>query len=412
MKVNQSVIYSKYIALLLAGLPILQIGQFILNIELSHYYPIVLFLSSPFIYILMINKTSYSRIAVYWLILGLIIVLLIFLSSLFNDTLTHSAQHLFNLSTVMALGMIFCFYIDPKSAKFFLIILFLLSIITGIYIVRGAVLYSSNFRMGYDDIKSYLFIAMYANLGVVISLALLLFYKANRKILGVIFMLCLASVVFSLSRGALITLIIIPFLFFLIWTKRLGLSFLSRKTITFIGISVLLIIAATWLLPEYTTSRLLRLFFNEYGTVEVNLMDTRKNLWIEYFSDIVESPFLGYGAGYWYPNYPHNIFIQLWLDGGVFAAIAGLLFFTLPIIVMVYRLIFSERDDIWLPSAVLGAYLVFFIDYMKSHEIYTGITLFILAGLCMGLCNSYFSVKTRRRNLTKKNSTGLMQASV
>lgn len=111
-------------------------------------------------------------------------------------------------------------------------------------------------------------------------------------------------------------------------------------------------------------------------------------MWAAAWESISKSPVMGYGlgssgvmSGRVEGLYPHNLFLQAWVDGGLigFLLLATLIF--IPISLMLRRLITANQYDLWLPYGCMILFLI--AEYMKSYSLYTGRVLFLSSVLLM-----------------------------
>jgi O-antigen ligase len=104
----------------------------------------------------------------------------------------------------------------------------------------------------------------------------------------------------------------------------------------------------------------------------------RGALWTTSIENIVQSPITGYGlgtsgimAGAHEAHYPHNLFLQVWLDGGIisFLLLLGLVVF--PFLYALWQLIRGRLpSNHWIVYPAL--FLFLFLEYSKSSNFYTG----------------------------------------
>jgi O-antigen ligase len=82
-------------------------------------------------------------------------------------------------------------------------------------------------------------------------------------------------------------------------------------------------------------------------------------------------------------DYPHNWLLQVWLDGGVVAAVLCLATLAIApaVIVRLGRRARLVRRVVWLP--LLGAYIFLLLEFAKSSDFYAERGLFALAVLAV-----------------------------
>ena len=123
----------------------------------------------------------------------------------------------------------------------------------------------------------------------------------------------------------------------------------------------------------------------------------RGAMWREALGYIQDSPFLGYGLS---SNgllvsgtevaHPHNMFLQVWLDGGALAVITLLLILMVPVFSFLRNLGGAGRINEALLFPFVGMFFFLFLEYSKSGNFYTARGLFIFA-----LCVVFLAEKRR-----------------
>ncbi len=240
----------------------------------------------------------------------------------------------------------------------------------------------------------YLTVAQFVGLGAVMASLRAMTARAQglRVAIAVVLM---AGLALSLARGALIAALLVVAaggIYVALQSRRRAWSVGSWILVQLRRTGRLLILAAGVAVVilgafqvERTRLRLLRLVLG--GEL---LGGPRARLWERAAASIGDAPVLGHGlgasglmSGAGEDDYPHNWLLQVWLDGGVVAAILCLA--TLAIapgaIARLGRGARAARKTVWLP--LLGAYLFLLLEFAKSSDFYAARGLFALAVLAV-----------------------------
>jgi len=153
---------------------------------------------------------------------------------------------------------------------------------------------------------------------------------------------------------------------------------------------------------ERTKSRLIRMI-----SIKNELMRGGRGIrWKNAWEGIIDSPFFGYGLG---GNgliigndsyYPHNMLLQIWLDGGIVALILGILFMTYPIYLYFKNTKYTKYDPT--STILLLLYLFYCLYYSKSGNFYTARVLIISGVLLVFWVSFEKSIKHVRTKLKRK----------
>jgi O-antigen ligase len=248
--------------------------------------------------------------------------------------------------------------------------------------------------------KKYLVVGRVLGLGTVAASLQLLTSRERPTYLWLIALTTLVGLALSLARGPLlwtlgILLLAGLFLSAQMRTRResvwawLG----SRMKKAALGTGVFVLIGGiigVALQVERTARRLRRL-------VSGNELEAggRGALWITSLENIAQAPISGYGlgssgvmAGAYEGYYPHNLFLQAWLDGGVvaFLLLFGLVLF--PFVLVVWHLSAGQlRSNAWIPG--LGLFLFLVLEYSKSINFYAARLLLVMGIVAVwGICSA------------------------
>lgn len=236
---------------------------------------------------------------------------------------------------------------------------------------------------GYLDI-GYLAWSQLIGMGAITSFAMLLFspeYKGKRA--GFITVFLFIGLAISLARGALIVgvgLAVIMTLYYFKTNKKKSYSLTewfknkSFRILGFFSIGIVILAASQ---IERTASRFLDLLGGSLGG--------REGMWLNSIYGFLEAPLIGYGLGnsgmvsVGRPNYyPHNMFLQVLIDGGIIPAILLTIICLYPII-RTYTF-FKKHHltyKLWIP--ILSMYIFLFAEYFKSSNFYESRVFFAVA---------------------------------
>ncbi len=239
---------------------------------------------------------------------------------------------------------------------------------------------------------SYLVPARVLGLGAVSSGLSLLTSRSRSHFLWIAFPILLVALAMSLARGALISTLGILLLAAVFLSVRLPTSrrtiwtwLASRLKKLSLGFGIIATVGLTVFLAfqvERTAVRLRRMFFSFGQELESG---GRGALWRTAFENIMEAPLTGFGlgssgimAGAHEAYYPHNLFLQVWLEGGVIAFLLLSVLVAFPFLFCVWYLMKGEvHSTIWIPQLGLFAFLV--LEYLKSTNFYTGRLLIVVS---------------------------------
>lgn len=210
----------------------------------------------------------------------------------------------------------------------------------------------------------------------------------HRRWWAALALVSLAGLALSLARGALLSavfIIVVTGILLLLIRRgdRSSFTALVRSSLgRMAGALVILGASATTfylaLQVERTANRMTRFFSGS----ELQA-GGRGALWETAMESIAAAPFLGYGLG---SNglmsgtsdslYPHNMILQVWLDGGVIGLVLLLAVLTLPFFIMLRD---WRWDAAWQRRCVplVGMYLFLALEFAKSSNFYGARILFL-----------------------------------
>ena len=255
-----------------------------------------------------------------------------------------------------------------------------IGVATGAYVLYG--------YTAVDSLRGYevLFRDFYLNVSQSIGAAAVgltvytLFARERRWWQVAVIPLLFIALALSLARGALLfgLLVSVVAIFYALYRMSIDRSSIRKylgsvlkKATGFgaiVGGGIMVITVA--LAVERTARRLERLISGE-GASSV---EERLSLWRASWESIQDAPIWGHGLG---SNgimtgaseafYPHNFFLQVWLDGGIVAALLTAFVVGLPIIMFFTR---GEKVDS-VGLSFFAIYIFMLLEYSKSYNFYT-----------------------------------------
>lgn len=255
----------------------------------------------------------------------------------------------------------------------------------GVYVIYGYATVDS--LAGYDVIFGDFYLTVAQSIGAAtVGLTVYTLFAPDRRwwqILLVPFLFL--TLALSLARGALLfaLFVVVLAVFYALYRKPLGrssigayLKGIAGKTVgagAILGVGA--VVFAVALTVEKTARRLFLLFSGGGSSVALRL-----KLWRASWESISEAPILGYGlgsnglmAGATEVTYPHNFLLQVWLDGGIMAALLTLIVVSLPL----WAFLTSKKRAGAINLSLLGVYIFMVLEYSKSYNFYTSRLLFI-----------------------------------
>lgn len=211
--------------------------------------------------------------------------------------------------------------------------------------------------------------------------------KKRRYVLTIVLF---AGLAFSLARGALVFGVVVTTVFMiagiLLRSHKIGnTSHRARRMLNTLAVLVAILLCMSLVVwgamqVERTRSRFARMLVDRDAA-----FSGRLGIWSTSWANIARSVIFGYGIGSsgimsigTESAYPHNIILQVWLDGGVVAAVATITILLLPYYAAWLVLRFAKRrtDLSWLPYLAMYSFVL--LEYMKSTNSYSARDLFLL----------------------------------
>ena len=335
-----------------------------------------------------IPRLPVRRTTLGYLVLLHVLLAWLALSSLWTHSGGQYRNDLFYLLLVSILSLLMVFTLEWVGLSQLLVGISVAGVFFGLFVVAEFLI------LGAFDTKGTRLSEVYLTVANVIGMAatgagirFLVGPKFSRK-WALVALILLVQLSLSLARGALLSamaLIIVGVGMLALGQLSPRLSFRRWKHDALKVFSVVLIIVFAMTLGlqiERTRTRLQRMFTgNELAE------GGRGDIWGQSLASIREVPLQGYGLGSngyysrgYDQGYPHNLFLQVWLDGGVLAVflLAGVAL--IPGFLSLRSLVFrgqERRAVLILP--LLGMYIFQFLEFSKSGNFYAGRGFFLLA---------------------------------
>jgi O-antigen ligase len=328
-----------------------------------------------------------------WVYASLTTLLVVWLActSLWTTSMDQYLTDLILLLAVVAVVGTGAIALSPAAVSRMPILVCLVGVATVAYIVADYVTIGDLSGYGSNLHEFYLTASSILGLGAVIAALEFLTNDRHRLRSGFLAAILLVGVALSLGRGALLSslllILVIGTLANLAEMVASGgrgprLRPMVNIAMIFVAVSSTLLIA---LRIERTRDRLIRLIS---GTELES--GGRGELWHNALRGIVDAPVKGHGLGAngvisagFDEAYPHNLFLQVWIDGGFVATFLLSVIVAVPLLVAVHRVLSCRvrSRSSWIP--LLGAYCFSVLEYAKSNNFYTAARTMFLLGLCV-----------------------------
>jgi O-antigen ligase len=283
---------------------------------------------------------------------------------------------------MLFLVIITALLVNERVAKAFAPCIAVFGCLASVHVGLGYVTAGSLEGFSANVYKAYLVAGSITGAAAIAATGLVVTAGTRRAALGwtLVAIVCLGGVALSLARGALVfslllSLVIVAYaLIFNGQTLQIrgGAIFARWRPIAAFSVLLgLLTIAITAAMQiERTAARLERLFSgHELAS------GGRGELWSTALANIDRNAWVGYGlgssgikAGTTEALYPHNLLLQVWLDGGILALVAVLIWLACPVVIFLA----SARAQRIKNIALFCFFLFYVLEYMKSADFYTG----------------------------------------
>jgi O-antigen ligase len=345
------------------------------------------------------EKHRIPRVVTFYVSLWLLFICWLLASSLWRIRGIGIYSESILLVGMMGVAVLAVFALNPGAIKKTVPAFYVVGFAVAVF-VFGSYLQAGSLR-GYGSVlaESYLVAARVLGLGAVAASLRLMTRGRWSTPLALTAGILITALGFSLARGALLSglgILLLTAIFLAlrlpthretIWTwlrsriKKISLGF---GVITVIGLAI---VAA--LQVERNAVRLRRMFSG--NELEAG---GRGALWSTSLENITESPILGYGlgssgvmAGAHEGHYPHNLFLQVWLDGGIIAFLLLAILLVFPFGLAAWHLRRSGLgSSTWLEF--LGLFTFLILEYSKSTDFYTARLLVIIGTMTVWAIHS------------------------
>ena len=318
--------------------------------------------------------------------------ILLFISSLLLSTWWVSSRiyyqdDLVNLAIITIITVAVFVSFNMSSATYFLKWVIFFGILSTYYLIQSYI--SAGSLRGYNISDQYLVLSQSIGAGTVVCFTGALTTFRNTKFYLFLSLILFTGLALALGRSALLSSIfiaVITWLLYLLSKKKKNYSindWIKNNFRTLFGIAFILLTVTGVIFiafqVERTAGRLIRMFTgNELAA------GGRGELWMNALKGISESPLIGYGLGssglissMKEGYYPHNLFLQTWLDAGVLAFITLLIICWYPLYrAIIFRLFINKKNLKWVP--LIGYYCFLFLEYSKSTDFYEARMFFVI----------------------------------
>ncbi len=327
-------------------------------------------------------KFSINSIGYFYFVLLLFLYLL--LSGFWHSFGLSLTQDIIKIIFIVFVSTSVILTFNLRAAEHFVNWVIFFSVISTILLISYYVQAASLRGFG---IGNYLTRAQLIGVGALACYSKLLFYPSNHKKLylfltGLLFL----GLALSLARAAFLTGVVLAVFITLFYfhthkAKSYTLTewFFNKSTriLSFVFVGLVIIVAFQ---VERTADRLRRLLGGSIGA--------RQDLWENSVIGFLEAPIIGYGLGSSgmvsfdsATYYPHNLYLQVLIDGGIIAFLL-LLSITIFPLIYAYRLYMNGyltlKTYIWIP--IITCYSFLLLEFAKSSNFYDA-RVFIALGI-------------------------------
>lgn len=382
-----------FISMSLGVLFEISIGSLKYNFEFIEPTLIAVFL---YIVINLWNKNKYHKIPGP-LIMMLLILLTMFSYSLLSLSWTDYGLSVLPGSIVFFYGVISIFianYYFQKDSNLYVIVsrLFVLIIIIQLFINIYEGMASG--VTGFYELKDYArtLIGKSNFISIFIAFDLIYEFISKDKHWVVFLLIDLIAIIFTISRGAIVTVVLALGVFFII--AMFNKNF-NRKSIL-LSISVLIIIFVVFMVVTPPGRELLQGLSAGLGA---NTVSTRQVLWKEAFTETIANPM---GVGIVWRNDPHNfIFSSLRNLGFMFGTIY-IVVIASPLFLFLHPIILRlSKKTIGLLVAYLSVFIHSFIEVFYFTKLSVSWSMFTIVFIFIMVMKDMEKITTDDNSLTK-----------
>jgi len=321
-----------------------------------------------------INKNVAAYILIAWILFGWLISSIMW-------TLSSWKEDLFLVISLLAIITLAGFLVKRSTIEKYLIYLIIGTFFVTLFVLKetGALLNISGY--GTRVHEAYLTLSLPQGLALAISV----FHFANKSSFKIKLFWFFSSMFFvlglgvGLARGSLVFCffaIIVISLFYL-WNYQ-GIFYKKIKEYGKYIFAITIFLGGLLLVAfnvERTASRLARMI-DISGEL---LGGGRGRLWSSAWQGIGEAPIIGHGLGMnsvIVGSYPHNLFLQVWIDGGIIAVLFLLLLILLPIVLFLKKFKNHHKDPKFL--SLFSIIIILILEFSKSFDFYSARSLLIV----------------------------------
>ena len=321
-----------------------------------------------------------------------LLFLYLLISALWNVYDVNLNENIINILFIGALIFSVAIAFNKRSVDYFLHWMVVFAVFTTFTYIYHYINIGS-FR-GYG-IPAYLTRSLILGMGAIIAISKLLFFEnVNNKLYASITVFLFFGLSISLGRAALlassmISLILIAVYYRNNWPKSYSMTeYFKNKSSLIVVLSILGVLGIVVTQIERTFNRLIRLFTGREFTTQ------RVDLWKDSVIGFFDAPIFGHGLSSSGPiiefNYPHNMYLQVLVEGGIFAFILLIIISLYPILktyLLNRRGLLSTY--VWIP--LISCYVFLIINFSLAINFYEGRVL-VAMGLVMVILLNYIRI--------------------
>ncbi len=349
-------------------------------------------------------RSKFPFTVILYVTLGSTLCLWLMMSSFWTISTTQFPVDLALLGTILILILSCSVLIDTRTIEILLVLIFSLAAMIGLLVVGEFLLLGNLQAFGTHLYRVYLTVAHLLGLAATGAAVRYLVPGPRSWVWSIFALVLFMELALSLARGALLSALMIfiissiLILLYQLWRNPGYRSWVDGATKFFITFLLGLATIVMAMQIERTKVRLMRLFsgteLEEGG---------RGMIWREALRNIQDSPWTGFGLSSNGPlsmgreiDYPHNLFLQVWLDGGIPALILLTLTLSIPLFAFLRTLAKKDSGHEYLLFPLVGIFTFLFLEYSKSGNFYTSRDLFLF-GLFIVILADKTSVKRTAR---------------
>ena len=277
----------------------------------------------------------------------------------------------FNLVVIFCIGQL-----NEKHSMQFFNLLVILGFVLGLFISFGVAISSNiDFRKLYVEShgslsKNYLFVSLYLCLASNICFQRFVYLRSIPSF--ILFLVLFLFLLLSHGRTSFFSILFIVFL----------TLFFQRKKLFFYSILFFVpFITVILYSPLKISDKVSSMYFG-----------VRSDRWFDWLLYSISNFPTGGGIGVWYPHHPHNLFIQIFSEGGILCFVISIFMFLIPFFICIY---FISKKTTVLLKYTCTSYIIVFFEFMKSHDIHRSFVFWIFLSLFIISLYHHFNIKQR-----------------